>query len=114
MTLALAVRAGLATTALVLITGCTSSTGEDPESARPTPTTSADTSAAAADPLPAISTRLGNFPVFPEAQLPDSVAASLQAVLDQAVADGIVRGATAAVIVAGSGSWAGGAGVNPR
>jgi len=114
MTPALAVRAGLATTALVLITGCTSSTTEDPESARPTPTTSAETSAAAADPLPAISTRLGNFPAFPEAQLPDSVAASLQAVLDQAVADGIVRGATAAVIVAGSGSWAGGAGVNPR
>jgi D-alanyl-D-alanine carboxypeptidase len=32
-------------------------------------------------------------------------------VLDQAVAEGIVRGTTAAVIVAGSGSWAGAAGV---
>ena len=32
--------------------------------------------------------------------------------LDQAVADDIVRGATAAVVVAGSGSWAGAAGVD--
>ena len=42
------------------------------------------------------------------------MAASLQAVLDHAVADGMVRGATAAVIVAGSGSWAGAAGVDRR
>ena len=32
--------------------------------------------------------------------------------LDQAVTDDIVRGATAAVVVAGSGSWAGAAGVD--
>ena len=112
MTLAFAVRAGLATTTLVLITGCTTSTDEDPESARGLTPASAETSAAAADLLPAADTRLGHFPAFPKAQLPDSVAASLQAVLDQAVADDIVRGATAAVIVAGSGSWAGAAGVD--
>ena len=64
--------------------------------------------------MPAISTRLGQFPAFPQAQLQDPVTASLQAALDHAVADGIVRGATAAVIVAGSGSWAGAAGVDRR
>jgi CubicO group peptidase (beta-lactamase class C family) len=112
MTLASAARAGLATTTLVLITGCTSSTDEDPESAQASPSALAETSAAASALLPAANTRLGHFPAFPEAQLPDSIAASLQAVLDQAVADGIVRGATAAVVVAGSGSWAGAAGVD--
>jgi D-alanyl-D-alanine carboxypeptidase len=112
MTLELAARAGLATTILVLIAGCATSTDADPESAEATPTTSAGTSAAAADLLPAVSTGLGSFPAFPEAHLPDSIAASLQAVLDQAVADYVVRGATAAVIVAGSGSWAGAAGMD--
>ena len=82
-------------------------------SAQATPTASAETSAAAAALLPAVSTRLGHFPAFPEGRLPDSVATSLQAVLDQAVADDVVRGATAAVIVAGSGNWAGAAGVGP-
>jgi D-alanyl-D-alanine carboxypeptidase len=112
MTLVSSARAGLATTTLVLITGCTSSTGEDPGSAQASPSASTETSAAASALLPAANTRLGHFPAFPEAKLPDSIAASLQAVLDQAVADGIVRGATAAVIVAGSGSWAGAAGVD--
>lgn len=112
MTLALAVRAGLATTTLVLITGCTSSTDEDPESAQASPSASPETRAATSALLPAADTRLGHFPAFPEAQLPDSMAASLQAVLDQAVADDIVRGATAAVVVAGSGNWAGAAGVD--
>ena len=111
MTLAFAVRAGLATTTLVLITGCTSSTDEDHESAQATPSDSAETSAAASAVLPAVSTGLGSFPAFPTRNLSVSVAASLQTVLDQAVADDIVRGATAAVIVAGSGSWAGAAGV---
>lgn len=105
MTLELAARTGLATTILVLIMGCAPLTGEDPESA------SAKASAAVTDRLPAVSTGLGDFPAFPEAHLPDSIAASLQAVLDQAVADDIVRGATAGVIVAGSGSWAGAAGL---
>jgi D-alanyl-D-alanine carboxypeptidase len=112
MTLAIAVRAGLATTTLVLITGCTSSTDEGPESAQASPSASPETRAATSALLPAADTRLGHFPAFPEAQLPDSMAASLQAVLDQAVADDIVRGATAAVVVAGSGNWAGAAGVD--
>src|SRR5688572_23010164 len=111
MTFALAARAGLATATLVLIGGCTTSADEDPGPAESVPTTPAETSAVA-DPLPTVSTRLGDFPAFPDAQLPDSVAGALQAVLDQAVADDIVRGATAAVIVAGSGSWAGAAGVD--
>jgi CubicO group peptidase (beta-lactamase class C family) len=112
MTLAFAVRAGLATATLVLAAGCTTSTDADPVTEEPPPTASGETSAAAADLVPAADTRLGHFPAFPEAQLPDSVAASLQAVLDQAVAHHIVRGATAAAIVAGSGSWAGAAGVD--
>lgn len=112
MSLEFAVRAGLATTILVLIAGCATSTDEDPESAEATPPVSAKTGATAAGLLPAVSTGLGDFPAFPEGHLPDSTAASLQAVLDQAVADDIVRGATAAVIVAGSGSWAGAAGLD--
>src|SRR5688572_23526484 len=113
MTFALAARAGLATATLVLIGGCTTSADEDPGPAESVPTTPAETSAVA-DPLPTVSTRLGDFPAFPDAQLPDSVAGALQAVLDQAVAHDIVRGATAAVVVAGSGSWAGAAGVDRR
>lgn len=111
MTLAAAARAGVATTTLVLITGCTSTTDEDPDAAQTSPTASAEPSAAASAVLPAVRTGLGSFPAFPTGRLPVSVAASLQAVLDQAVADDIVRGATASVIVAGSGSWAGAAGV---
>ena len=114
MSLALKVRAGLATTTLLLMPGCTSSTDEDPVTGESNAAMSAETSAAAADVLPAISTRLGHFPAFPEAQLQESVAASLQAALDQAVADDVVRGATVAVIVADSGSWVGAAGVDRR
>jgi D-alanyl-D-alanine carboxypeptidase len=107
-------RAGLATTILVLIAGCATWTDEGPESAEATPTASAETSTTAADLVPAVSTGLGNFPAFPEAHLPDSIAASLQGVLDRAVADDIVRGATAAIIVAGSGNWAGAAGLDQQ
>jgi CubicO group peptidase (beta-lactamase class C family) len=57
---------------------------------------------------------LGHFPRFPQGRLPDSVDAELQALLDAAVTDGVIRGASAAVIVARSGSWSGGAGVNPN
>jgi CubicO group peptidase (beta-lactamase class C family) len=106
------VRAGIATTILVLLAGCTTAADGDPSSPENAPSSSAGTSATAADLLPPVSTRLGAFPAFEKRRLRDSVAASLQAVLDQAVADGIVRGATAAVIVAGSGSWAGAAGVD--
>ena len=112
MTPALAVRAGLAVATFALIAGCTSPTDADPvtdETTAPTPT---ETSAAAADLVPAADTRLGRFPPFPKPQLPGSVAASLQAVLDQAIANDIVRGATAAVVVAGAASWAGAAGVD--
>lgn len=114
MTYALAVRAGLATATLVLGAGCTTSTDANPVTEESPPTKPGETSAVATDLLPAADTGLGHFPAFPKAHLPDSVAASLQAVLDQAVAGGIVRGATAAVVVAGSGSWVGAAGVDRR
>ena len=103
MPLAPAVRVGWATATLVLIRGARRRPTRTPNGE--SKATSAETSTAAAHVLPAISTRLGHFPAFPQAQLQDPVAASLQAALDNAVADGIVRGATAAVIVAGSGSW---------
>jgi D-alanyl-D-alanine carboxypeptidase len=93
----LLVRAGLSAATLVLIAGCSPST---------------ETASTDADLVPAVSTGLGQFPAFPETHLPESLAASLQAVLDQAVADDVIRGATAAVVVAGSGSWAGAAGVD--
>ena len=54
---------------------------------------------------------IGDFPKFPEALLPESVADSLQAELDGLVEDGTVVGATAAVVVGGSGTWAGASGV---
>jgi CubicO group peptidase (beta-lactamase class C family) len=113
MTHALAVRAaGLATATLALIAGCASPTDADPVTEEPQPPTPTETSAVAADPVPAADTRLGDFRPFPDEPLPGSVSASLQAVLDQAVAEDIVRGATAAVVVAGSGNWAGAAGVD--
>jgi CubicO group peptidase (beta-lactamase class C family) len=56
---------------------------------------------------------LGDFPEFPQGPLPDSVAVELQGLLDAAVDEGVIRGASAAVIVAEAGSWAGAAGVNP-
>ncbi|MGH2530580.1 MAG: serine hydrolase domain-containing protein [Actinomycetota bacterium] len=55
---------------------------------------------------------LGDFPEFPQGLLPETAAASLQAVLDEAVEQGTFLGVTAAVIVADSGSWAGAAGVD--
>jgi D-alanyl-D-alanine carboxypeptidase len=56
--------------------------------------------------------KLEDFPEFPEATLSETVAASLQAVLDGAVEQGTIPGVTAAVIVGDSGSWSGAAGVD--
>jgi len=53
---------------------------------------------------------LGEFPEFPPGPLPRSTAAALQSALDATVEDGTFAGVTAAVIVAGQGSWAGAAG----
>jgi D-alanyl-D-alanine carboxypeptidase len=53
---------------------------------------------------------LGEFPAFPHEPLPASTAEALQAALDEAVEGGSFPGITAAVIVAGRGSWAGAAG----
>ena len=64
MRVALAGRAGLAAIVLVLTTGCTPPSENDATSAAPTPTTSSEGSPAAADPLPAASTKLGDFPAL--------------------------------------------------
>jgi CubicO group peptidase (beta-lactamase class C family) len=53
---------------------------------------------------------LGDFPEFPAGALPDATAEALQASLDAAVEGGTLNGVTAAVIVAGRGSWTGAAG----
>lgn len=55
---------------------------------------------------------LPNFPNFPEGTLSESVAASLQAVLDGTVEERPISGVTAAVIVGDLGSWSGAAGVD--
>lgn len=67
-------------------------------------------STSASSPQPSSISGLGDFPEFPEGSLPEPVAASLEAVLDEAVQR--FRGVTAAVIVADSGSWSGAAGVD--
>ena len=84
---ALAVRAGLPIATLALIAGCTQPTDADPLTGQPPPSTPTETQAIAADLVPAADTRLGHFPPFPDEPLPGSVTASLQAVLDQAVAE---------------------------
>ena len=80
----------------ILIAGCTPSP-EGPTPAEPTSEVATGTTFT-----------LGDFPAFPKRPLPESVATSLQAVLDEAVE----RGVTAAVIVGDSGSWSGAAGVD--
>lgn len=57
---------------------------------------------------------VGSFPEFPAGTVPDAAAASMQAALEEAVESGTIRGATAAVVVAGSGTWTGTAGVDRR
>jgi D-alanyl-D-alanine carboxypeptidase len=52
---------------------------------------------------------LGHFPAVPTGSLPDATTAALQAVLDQAVREGL-PGITATLLVAGRGAWSGAAG----
>jgi CubicO group peptidase (beta-lactamase class C family) len=89
----------------ILIAGCSPSP-EGPTPAEPTSEVATGTTAPSPQPSPTFT--LGDFPAFPKGPLPESVAASLQAVLDEAVE----RGVTAAVIVGDSGSWSGAAGVD--
>ena len=93
----------------ILIAGCSPSL-EDPTPAEPTSEVATGTTAPSPQPSPTFT--LGNFPAFPKGPLPESVAASLQAVLDGAVEQGTFLGLTAAVIVADSGSWSGATGVD--
>src|SRR5437867_2734131 len=93
-----------------LIAGCGSSPASRPAPTEPTPKPAAGTTAPNPRPIP-IAT-LGDFPDFPRGPLPKPLAASLQTVLDGAVEQGTFTGVTAAVIVAGSGSWSGAAGID--
>jgi hypothetical protein len=95
----------------ILIAGCSPSP-EGPTPAEPTSEVATGTTAPSPQPSPTFT--LGDFPAFPKGPLPESVAASLQAVLDGAVEQGTFGGVTAAVIVADSGSWSGATGSTPR
>lgn len=93
-----------------LVAGC----GTSPES-RPTPaepTSKVDAGTTVPSPQASSIARLGDIPEFPQGPLPEPVAASLQAVLDDAVKQGTFHGVTAAVIVADSGSWSGATGID--
>ena len=94
----------------ILIAGCSPSPEARPTPAEPTSEVAAGTTAPS--PHPSQTVTLGEFPAFPKGPLPESVAASLQAVLDGAVEQGTFLGLTAAVIVADSGSWSGATGVD--
>jgi CubicO group peptidase (beta-lactamase class C family) len=93
----------------VLIAACSASPEARPRPAEPTSEVATGTTALS--PQPSSTVKLGEFPEFPKGSLPESVAASLQAVLDGAVEQGTFHGLTAAVIVAESGSWSGAAGI---
>ena len=94
----------------VLIVGCSPSPEARPRPAEPTSEVAAGMTAPSPPPSPTVT--LGEFPEFPKGPLPESVAASLQAVLGDAVEQGTFLGVTAAVIVADSGSWSGATGVD--
>jgi D-alanyl-D-alanine carboxypeptidase len=94
----------------ILIAGCSPSPEARPTPAEPTSEVAAGTTAPSPQPSPTVT--LGEFPEFPKRPLPESVVASLQAVLDEAVEQGTFLGVTAAVIVADSGSWSGATGVD--
>lgn len=95
---------------MALLAACTS---VQPQATPAESTSTADpgTTASSSQP-PSPVAGLGDFPAFPHEPLPEPVAASLQAVLDDAVEQGTFRGVTAAVIVADSGSWSGATGVD--
>jgi CubicO group peptidase (beta-lactamase class C family) len=78
-----------------------SQTAASPATANPA--TASPATASPAAPLYA----LGRFPEFPAGALPPSTTEALQAVLDAAVGQGTFDGVTAAVILAGRGSWTG-------
>jgi D-alanyl-D-alanine carboxypeptidase len=94
----------------VLIAGCSASPESSPTPAEPTSEVAAGTTAPSPQPSPTAT--LGEFSAFPKGPLPESVAASLQAVLDESVEQGPFLGITAAVIVADSGNWSGASGVD--
>jgi D-alanyl-D-alanine carboxypeptidase len=103
----------IATAAMAaLLIGCSAPQGSGQTSSEPRSVV--DAGATAPPSQPSSTTRLGGFPEFPRLALPDEVAASLQAVLDEAVKQGAFDGVTASVIVADSGSWAGATGVDPE
>ena len=116
MTLSTTLRTALATATVTVIAACTASYEPHAGAAEPSSTGTEELTAAGATttvPDPAWSVEFGDFPEFPQGRLPESVAAELQALLDAAVEEETIQGASAAVVVAGSGRWSGGAGVNP-
>jgi D-alanyl-D-alanine carboxypeptidase len=115
MTPSTALGIAIGTATLTLVAACSDSPEREPQAAESSSATqmpaTADATTTAA--VSAGEVTLGDFPEFPQGPLPDSVAVELQGLLDAAVDEGVIRGASAAVIVAEAGSWAGAAGVNP-
>jgi D-alanyl-D-alanine carboxypeptidase len=103
-------RAAMAAAMAALIAGCSAATESRPTPAEPTSTVDAGTTAPSPQPSPIAG--LGEGPPRKLGEVPEPVAASLQAVLDGAVEQGAFNGVTAAVIAADSGSWSGAAGVD--
>lgn len=104
------IRAAVAPVAILLV-GCSSAPAVTTAG---TPSASVSTVATSPPPSPSAVPvlTLGNFPPFPRSPLPARHAASLQAVLDGLVEDGTMPGVAAAVVLGGSGSWSGAAGVD--
>jgi CubicO group peptidase (beta-lactamase class C family) len=114
MTASITLRTALATATLTLIAAGIASSELHAGNAERSSTGTEEPTAAGATtaPEPAWNVQLGDFPEFPQGRLPESVAAELQALLVATVEEGTIRGVSAAVVVAGSGTWSGGAGVN--
>ena len=97
---------------MVLLAGCSLTPTSNPAPSEPSSTP--DASANALSPQGSPIAGIGDFPTFPQEQLPEPAVESLQAALDGAVEDGAFPGVSAAIIVGGSGSWSGASGIDPE
>lgn len=116
MTSTTARRTTLVTAMVMVAAACSASPEQDGRAAESSPATGTQEPTTASAPLTSSGAtgkvELGNFPAFPQGRLADAVAVEMQALLDAAVEGGAMLGISAAVIVAGSGSWSDAAGID--